>query len=476
MACRFSRLFSFALILFSCLICRASGDPPPSSVYAHFLYGSWLYENRDFEKAVEYYRKALELKPQNDYIVLKLAQSLIHQRKSQAAFDLLLPLSEQQSPYSGEADILLASICLLQKKEMTAVSFLNHALSLNPSDKNIYIALSRLYEELGLKTEAIQTNRKAQERYPFELHFKTRLGVLYFLESRFEESLAAYEQAYALDSRDLKVLLGLALCHDRLGNPEKAVRFFESALEIDPLNRTIYEEIIRLKSGLEDWPGAFATCEQLVSMTPDSPGGYLRYAMLCLRSGQIEKGIKYLEKHRERFPRNADVPFWLARLYEKKSDPESAEANYQKCISIAPDRFDCRYRYALLLHARGARKESIRQLKEALALNGEHAPSLNLLGYLLLETDAPINEALSYIERALKLEPENPAYLDSMGWALYKKGQLEEALLYLEKAFAKSQEKVIEKHLLRVRRAIAEKESPPEGRPEKDPRQENLNS
>ena len=62
------------------------------------------------------------------------------------------------------------------------------------------------------------------------------------------------------------------------------------------------------------------------------------------------------------------------------------------------------------------------------------APALNSLGYTLAERGERLPEAIGYIERALKVDPDNPSYLDSLGWALFKQGRADEAEPHLRKA------------------------------------------
>ena len=69
-----------------------------------------------------------------------------------------------------------------------------------------------------------------------------------------------------------------------------------------------------------------------------------------------------------------------------------------------------------------------------LDVNPNNAPVLNYYGYMLADRGVRIEEAASLIQRALKQEPNNGAYLDSLGWAYYKQNKLVEAEEYLRKA------------------------------------------
>ena len=70
----------------------------------------------------------------------------------------------------------------------------------------------------------------------------------------------------------------------------------------------------------------------------------------------------------------------------------------------------------------------------------EFAEALNYLGYMWAERGEKLDEAEKLIGKAVKLEPENAAFLDSMGWVLFKRRQPREALGWLQKAVQHSQE------------------------------------
>ena len=76
-----------------------------------------------------------------------------------------------------------------------------------------------------------------------------------------------------------------------------------------------------------------------------------------------------------------------------------------------------------------------------------NAEALNALGYTMVDLTHRIAEGKQYIEKALKLKPDDPAILDSMGWAYYRLGQHQKALQYLQQAFTRLKDPEIAAHL-----------------------------
>src|SRR5208283_2388282 len=74
------------------------------------------------------------------------------------------------------------------------------------------------------------------------------------------------------------------------------------------------------------------------------------------------------------------------------------------------------------------------QFKKVLAVDPFNAAAANYLGYMLADRGVRLEESVKYIQKALELEPNNGAYLDSLGWAYYKMDRYELAEGHLEKA------------------------------------------
>jgi Tfp pilus assembly protein PilF len=96
------------------------------------------------------------------------------------------------------------------------------------------------------------------------------------------------------------------------------------------------------------------------------------------------------------------------------------------------------------------------------ALAEEHpddAAILNAYGYLLTDRFNRHEQARNYIERALALNPDSAAIIDSMGWVLFKLGDYAAARDYLERAYRLEQDPEIAAHLVDVRWQLGERDS-----------------
>jgi Flp pilus assembly protein TadD len=112
----------------------------------------------------------------------------------------------------------------------------------------------------------------------------------------------------------------------------------------------------------------------------------------------------------------------------------------------------------LLLEQAGDAKAAESDLAVILKLAPDDADALNALGYTLTLHTTRYREAQSYIQRALVLQPDDPAIMDSMGWVEYRLGQDAQAIDYLRKAYAAQPDPEIAAHLVEVMLATGDRD------------------
>jgi Flp pilus assembly protein TadD len=91
--------------------------------------------------------------------------------------------------------------------------------------------------------------------------------------------------------------------------------------------------------------------------------------------------------------------------------------------------------------------EAEKRLSKLVELKPDDAQALNALGYTLVDRTSRTQEGFDLIEKAHKLSPADPFILDSMGWALFRLGRLQEAEDYLRRALAQRTDPEIAAHL-----------------------------
>jgi tetratricopeptide (TPR) repeat protein len=167
----------------------------------------------------------------------------------------------------------------------------------------------------------------------------------------------------------------------------------------------------------------------------------MRMAQILAGQGQLQLARDELQQVRIAHPDRAD-DLYIAetQLIQKHGDSMDALALYEDALAAYPDNHDLRYNRALYVLELDDFAWMERDLRYVLEREPDHVDSLNALGYTLADRNERLDEAFALVARALKLRPDSSAIIDSMGWVLYRQGNLTKAVSYLRRALDLSEQ------------------------------------
>ena len=146
-------------------------------------------------------------------------------------------------------------------------------------------------------------------------------------------------------------------------------------------------------------------------------------------------------------PQNIRIHKSLAQIYLRSNKLSDAQKTYNFILNLAPSDSESHFFLGTIYEEQGKRYEAIDEFKAALKFNPEYADALNSLGYLYAEESINLEEAEEMLKKALTYEPNNGAYIDSLGWIHFKQGRVKEAIQELEQAIQFLSDPVIYDHL-----------------------------
>ena len=152
----------------------------------------------------------------------------------------------------------------------------------------------------------------------------------------------------------------------------------------------------------------------------------------------------------------AQTQLYVIRAQDAVSEMDygKAERILGRALNDYPENIALRYAQALLYQEQGRFRRAVTALESLVNDQPDDAGLLNALGYLLTDEMDRHVEARGYLQKALEAEPENPAIIDSMGWVLFKLGEYEAALDYLERAFQLFPDPEVAAHIVDVQWAL----------------------
>ncbi|WP_295607406.1 tetratricopeptide repeat protein [uncultured Lamprocystis sp.] len=174
----------------------------------------------------------------------------------------------------------------------------------------------------------------------------------------------------------------------------------------------------------------------------------IRIAVLRAKAGEVERAREIVQQLRDQIPDDAPMLYLAeAEILDQIDREDLVMQVYNAGLAAFPDDADLLYGRAMYAVKRNRLDLAEPDLRRIIERNPGHADALNALGYTLADRTDRYQEALGYIERALKLKPDEPAILDSVGWVNFKLGNHDVALEFLTKALGAMKDGEIAAHL-----------------------------
>jgi tetratricopeptide (TPR) repeat protein len=266
-------------------------------------------------------------------------------------------------------------------------------------DVTLYYTLGRLYIRNGEPAKAVDALTRVLNQNPDSVQTRLTIAQAYAANRDLTGAISVLKEVLEEEPR---VASALGQYQEEAGLLSDAFDSYTIALAVQPRSRELKVRRIGVLLDAKDYSRAAALAAEGRKQHPDDPRFVRLQARALFDSGDRSGAIALLEQVVKESPRDSGTLFTLADIYADTGRASDAE----------------------------------RVLRQVITLEPANAGALNYLGYLLATRGDRLDEAVELVQRALRQEPDNGAYLDSLGWAYFKKGNLDEAEKYLAAAAA----------------------------------------
>ncbi len=470
--------------------------PPPfltNRAQTYEQFGHVFRQAKRYDDALRAFRSAQASAPRRGRFDLNISQVYIDQEKYAAALEHLEKFLEKETPHGSQPYELLAQVLEKLGRSDEVLPRVQAAADKDKFNKGLQYLLGTLYEKAGDIEKAKGIYLTVVKDPPDGRIYKSLAGI-YQKEDRLRDLILLLGEALqkqwegqpaAADtvSEQLKVLSA---------DPETAKRVIEAARQIHAegpkkLNlgaRFLVAQVAQniksydaaaefLRLCLEERPNlpflhrslasvlemggktdeAIASANRAIEINPQDVEAHSTLAWVFTHSSQYQKAIEKYEQMLRDFGDNPDdarsTRYMLSNVYVQTGQYQKAIEEYERLLKDFGDNAEVARRTRLMLSnvyvQTGEMEKSEQVLEEILKEHPDDAAANNDLGYLWADQGKNLEQAEKMIRKALDRyaaerepgEPEkNAAYLDSMGWVLYKLGRPEEAAKFLEEAIS----------------------------------------
>jgi tetratricopeptide (TPR) repeat protein len=407
----------------------------PESQQARQILAALLVNQSRLADAQPYLEKSLAADKENVGQSFMQLNALLARHPDKAA---VLALTQNLAkPYAAlpEAHFSTAQAAAGAGQAALAMAEVREALRLRPDWEQAALFYGALLQQDTSNAETAAFFQDFLKRYPLAMDVRLNYARLLVSEKKYPEARAEFQALLKAFPDNPDVALAVGLLSLQLNDFDSAETQLLRALETnykDPDAVRFYlgqanEERKRFDEALQ-WYSSVTGGEQYVPSRA-------RYAGVLIKQGRMADARGYLHGAGRNAPERLQFIQVEAQLLREANDFKGAFDVLGRAVEANPNSPELLYDYAMVAEKVNRLDVLESSLRKVIQLKPDHAHAHNALGYTLADRNERLPDAYALIEQALKLSPEDPFIIDSMGWVLYRMNQNDAALTFLKRAF-----------------------------------------
>ena len=409
-------------------------EEEPDNIDAHRYVADQLIRVGDLEGAI---RHVEAIKRLGGLANLGMLADQAVNLKNEDRASLLAAVSRMLSEDPGDEQLLFSKAVLLEQNG-------EHGKALQIADQ--LLQEKRNLNVIILKVNALKNQSRNTDVIAFlkemltELPDNRRLRLIYaqflFETGDLRGSREQYEYLLTYSPSDGNLLFALALIALEKKDDDRAEKYLREMVRLD---RRVGEAHFYLGSIAErknDPSLAVREYKQAGTGYEFLPA-QSRIASIFIDQGRVKEARGYLERMRAEKPRfHQDLIMVEAQILSERGLQEEVFDVLDATLEANSENVELLYYRAMTGQKFGRLDILERDLRAIIIKDPGNADALNALGYTLTDLTNRHEEALALIQRALAIKPNEAAFIDSLGWVLYRLKNFEEAVVHLRKALA----------------------------------------
>ena len=403
----------------------------------------------DTKQAAEMLRKASDRNP-NPKNLAQLAGAYEQMRDYGMAAQAMRRAIELNPPNAAEFKRQLGRLQLQADQLDQALATFQGIAGEEPNDPESWLRISQIYRQKRDFPKAKEAAAKARAIDANNVEIKMNDVALLVDEGKTDEAITLMkgmlEQTPKRGSNPserasrIQLLERLGILYRSADRTGDAVDTFRQIAVVDSdLSAKVAAQVVETYRQAKDYPKADKESEAALQKFPGDRLVMMTRATVLSDMGKFDPAIAITKKLLGGKD-DRDTQITLAQLYEKakRFDEMSKALDEADKLSLGKeDKVTTAFMRGSMFERQKKYDQAEAEFRKVLVDDPENTSALNYLGYMLAERNARLNEALDLITKALKKEPANGAYLDSLGWVFYRMNRMQEAEDTLKRALDK---------------------------------------
>ena len=387
-----------------------------------------------FDRALSLYDQAIRMNPERGETYFDKGVLLLNLKRPLEAEEAFVQ-GIAQAPESHFGYFYRGKALEAQGKGAEAKEEYRQAITRVERFEPAYQALLKLYESDGELQKAIQLYQQfVSSVTPRDNKFRKEFVRFLVKQKDYARAVDILDQMIADDPHDVKVQIQKALVYVEMKGPRLAITELRRILQAHPSELRVRDYLGWLYEQIEDFEGAIESYRTNIRMDSAFYDSRFHLGFLLYRLTRFDEATRHLVQAVGLKPGNPDAHLLLGLSYLRTEKFEQATSAFEKGVEYHPKDETLRFNLGAAYDKLDRFSDVVREMEAVLTLNPDHADALNYLGYSYAHRGINGEEAVALTRRAVALKPDNGAYVDSLGWALFKVGRVAEALREMKRA------------------------------------------
>jgi tetratricopeptide (TPR) repeat protein len=419
----------------------------PTNSQPQLLLSIQFLESGAFEQAISHMSRVLDLGGNIDFAALSSRTGRLNPQNRSVLIENLRRLKDE---FGKQTSIHLTLVQLLAQNGDFEAALIEMELLKDDKDltPNMVMLESQILQSLDNPERATRVMRTGVTKFETDKSLRLNYARLLIQNEEYEKAQEQFQILVEQDPQDWETLYSVALLNTQLENFDRAIAAYTKLIGVDQRADEsqynlglIYQQQDNLEKSIEHF-------RQVRIGTNNFLAAQQQATRLSIQSGRLNEAHDWLSQLSRGQPR-LEVLFTTieSSLLIQEKHSGAAEQLLNTALNKFPNETDLLFARVLYYDSQSNRDGSERDLMQIISMQPEDSRALNHLGYMLADQTTRYEEALELIERAIAISPDDPAIIDSLGWALYKVARYEEALVQMRRAFAAFPDDEVASHL-----------------------------
>ena len=453
-------------------------DIKPEASEAYYYLAHYYLRMKDNDKALEAFKKASLLEPDNVNYLETLAQMYLQSQDLESATETFERLSKAEPDREDVLGMLVQLYSNDKNQYPKAIATLDRMEQLDGMNERISYAKAEFYQKMGNGKAAIAEMKKLADQYPNDLNYRNAYADMLLVNNNEKKAIDIYRGILKEEPANSKVLFsmrtyflgqGNTVAADSMtvniltrsnantdekiyllrqevmdnendgGDSTKVIQLFERTINAkgsDPSIGLLYASYMELKK----MPKADINrvLEDVLEKAPDNAAARLQLIADAWERKDYDRVVTLCSAARQYNPDEMAFYYYQGVALSQQDKTDEALDTFKNGISVineqsSPDIVSDFYAImGDLLHEKGDKQQAFAAYDSCLQWKPDNLGCLNNYAYYISESGGNLSKAEEMSYKTIKAEPKNATFLDTYAWILFRQERYAEAKIYID--------------------------------------------